>query len=244
MSNVLNEMQQLRLLFIKWSNFDLVEAEKMYDFVVNEQPKKLGTPIVKDEPKKLGTPIVSDRPDGIYFILSSNNIIHESSATDEDKRNSIAVGVKMGNKFANVTLNDAAEGKSVSLFVYDKTPDKITVAVPHNDDYDVISDWNGLENTNKLRNQLNPDINLSKDEYIPSMAQLFLILLNIKNINRALDEAGGKLIEKDWYWSSTDDNDEDYMWELNFNGGGYDIESKIGRGILRTSVICEFDNIN
>ena len=244
MFNTLNEMQQLRLLFIKWSNFDLVEAEKMYDFVVNKQPKKLGTPIVKDDSKKLGTPVVKDRPDGIYFILSPNNIIHESSATDEDKRNSIAVGVKMGSKFANVTLNDAAEGKPVSLFVYEESSNKITVAVPHNDDYDVISDWNGIENTNKLRNELNPDINLSKDEYIPSIAQLFLILLNIKNINMALDEAGGKLIEKDWYWSSTDDNDEDYMWELNFKGGGYDIESKIGSGILRTSVICEFDNIN
>ena len=244
MSNTLNEMQQLRLLLIKWSNFDLVEAEKMYDFVVNEQSKKLGTPVVKDDSKKLGTPVVSNRPDGIYFILSPNNIIHESLATDEDKHNSIAVGVKMGNKFANVTLNDAVEGKSVSLCDYNKTSNKITVAVPHNDEYDVISDWNGIENTNKLRNELNPDINLNKNEYIPSMAQLFLILLNIKNINRALDEAGGKLIKKDWYWSSTDDNDEDYMWELNFNGGGYDIESKIGRGILRTSVICEFDNIN
>ena len=230
MSNVLNEMQQLRLLFIKWSNFDLGEAEKMYNFIVNEQPKKLDTPVV------------SDRPDGIYFILSPNNIIHESLATDEDKRNSIAVGVKMGSKFANVTLNDVAEGKAVSLYDYDKSSDKITVS--HNDEYDVISDWNGIENTNKLRNELNPDINLNKDEYIPSMAQLFLILLNIKNINRALDEAGGTLIEKDWYWSSTDDNDEDYIWELNFNGGGYDVESKIGRGILRTSVICEFDNIN
>ena len=242
MSNTLNEMQQLRLLFIKWSNFDLVEAEKMYDFVINERPKKLGAPVVKDDSKKLGTPVIKDSPDGIYFILSPNHIIHESLATDEDKRNSIAVGVKMDNKFANVTLNDAAGGKAVSLCGYNKSSDKITV--PHNDEYDVISDWNGTENTNKLRNELNPDINLNKNEYIPSMAQLFLILLNIKNINRALNEAGGKLIEKDWYWSSTDDNDEDYMWELNFNGGGYDIESKIGRGILRTSVICEFDNIN
>ena len=244
MSNTLNEMQQLRLLLIKWSNFDLVETEKMYNFIINDKPKTSDIPIVNEQPKISDTPVVKDRPDGIYFILSPNNIIHESSATDEDKRNSIAVGVKMGSKFANVTLNDAVEGKSVSLFVCDEFSNKFTVAVPHNDDYDVISDWNGIENTNKLRNNLNPDINLNKNEYIPSMAQLFLILLNIKNINRALDEAGGKLIEKDWYWSSTDDNDEDYMWELNFNGGGYDIESKIGRGILRTSVICEFDNIN
>lgn len=232
MSNALNEMQQLRLLLIKWSNFDLVEAEKMYNFIVNEQPKTSDIPVV------------NDRPDGIYFILSPNNIIHESSATDEDKRNSIAVGVKMGNKFANVTLNDAVEGDFVILCVYDESSDKIKTAVYHNDFYDVISDWNGIENTDKLRNNLNPDINLSKDEYIPSMAQLFLILLNIKNINKALEEAGGKPIEQDCYWSSTNDNDEDYVWELSFYEGISDINPKVGKALLRTSVICEFDNIN
>ena len=229
MFNALNEMQQLRLLFIKWSNFDLVEAEKMYNFIVNEQPKKLGTPVVKD------------RPDGIYFILSPNNIIHESSATDEDKRNSIAVGVKMGSKFANVTLNDAAGGSKVALCVDNEYLNKIKV-INHSEFYDVISDWNGIENTNKLRNNLNPDINLSKDEYIPSMAQLFLILLNIKNINKALEEAGGTPIKEEWYWSSTDDSEVN-GWIVSFEGG-CDSETKFGSELIRTSVICEFDNIN
>ena len=229
MSNVLNEVQQLRLLFIKWSNFDLVEAEKMYDFVVNEQPKKLGTPVVKD------------RPDGIYFILSPNNIIHESSATDEDKRNSIAVGVKMGSKFVNVTLNEAAEGFKVALYVDNEYLNKIKV-VKHSEFYDVISDWNGIENTNKLRNNLNPDINLSKDEYIPSMAQLFLIMLNIKDINKALEEAGGTPIKEEWYWSSTDDTEVDGCI-VSFEGG-CDFVTKLDAELIRTSVICEFDNIN
>ena len=145
MSNTLNEMQQLRLLLIKWSNFDLVETEKMYNFIVNNKPKISDTPVVKD------------RPDGIYFILSPNNIIHESSATDEDKRNSIAVGVKMGSKFANVTLNDVAGGSEVALCVDNESSDKIEV-INHSEFYDVISDWNGIENTNKLRNNLNPEI--------------------------------------------------------------------------------------
>ena len=230
MSNTLNEMQQLRLLLIKWSNFDLVGAEKMYNFVVNEQPKKLGTPVV------------NDRPDGIYFILSPNNIIHESSATDEDKRNSIAVGVKMGSKFANVTLNGVAGGSKVALCVDNEYFDKIKV-INHSEFYDVISDWNGIENTNKLRNNLNPEINLSKDEYIPSMAQLFLIMLNIKDINKALEEAGGTPIKEKWYWSSTDDS-EVTGWIVSF-GGGCDFVTKFyDDELIRTSVICEFDNIN
>lgn len=229
MSNTLNEMQQLRLLFLRMSNFDLVEAEKMYNFIVNEQPKTLDTSVV------------SDRPDGIYFILSPNNIIHESSATDEDKHNSIAVGVKMGSKFANVTLNEAAEGCKVALCVDEEYFSKFKV-VNHSEFYDIISDWNGIENTNKLRNILNPDINLSKDEYIPSIAQLYLIMLNIKDINKALEEAGGTPIKEEWYWSSTDDNEVD-GYIVSFEGG-CDFVTKFDAELIRTSVICEFDNIN
>ena len=241
MSNTLNEMQQLRLLLIKWSNFDLVETEKMYNFIVNDKPKTSVIPIVNEQPKTLDTSVISNRPDGIYFILSPNNIIHESSATDEDKRNSIAVGVKMGSKFANVTLNEVAEGFKVALCVDNEYFDKIKV-VNHSEFYDVISDWNGIENTNKLRNNLNPDINLSKDEYIPSMAQLFLIMLNIKDINKALEEAGGTPIKEEWYWSSTDDS-EINGWIVSFEGG-CDFMTKFISELIRTSVICEFDNIN
>ena len=241
MSNTLNEMQQLRLLLIKWSNFDLVETEKMYNFIINDKPKTSDIPIVNEQPKISDTPVVKDRPDGIYFILSPNNIIHESSATDEDKRNSIAVGVKMGSKFANVTLNDVAGGSEVALCVDNEYFDKIKV-INHSEFYDVISDWNGIENTNKLRNNLNPDINLSKDEYIPSMAQLFLIMLNIKDINKALEEAGGTPIKEKWYWSSTDDS-EVTGWIVSFEGG-CDFVTKFYDELIRTSVICEFDNIN
>lgn len=241
MSNTLNEMQQLRLLFIKWSNFDLVEAEKMYNFIVNDKPKTSDIPIINEQPKISDTPVVKDRPDGIYFILSPNNIIHESSATDEDKRNSIAVGVKMGSKFANVTLNDAVEGNKVALCVDNESSDKITEVNPC-DFCNAISDWNGIENTNKLRNELNPDIDLRENEYISSMAQLFLIMLNIKDINKALEEAGGTPIKEEWYWSSTRDS-EDYGWMVSFEGA-CDTMYKSDTELIRTSVICEFDNIN
>ena len=123
MSNTLNEMQQLRLLLIKWSNFDLVETEKMYNFIINDKPKTSDISIVNEQPKISDIPVVKDRPDGIYFILSPNNIIHESSATDEDKRNSIAVGVKMGSKFANVTLNVPARfDKSIACLALSTIP--------------------------------------------------------------------------------------------------------------------------
>ena len=119
--------QELRLLLVKESKYDLTKAEKLYNFINGEQTKSPTKSVSK--------------PDGIYFILSKNNAIHESIATDEDKRNSIAVGVKMGNRFANVVLHDAVDGEEIALCQEDKVPcgsDQFF----HNTFWKAMSDWN------------------------------------------------------------------------------------------------------
>lgn len=227
MSNALNEMQQLRLMLIKDTNFDLAKAEKLYNFIVGERTKAVTKHFV-NVPK----------PDGIYFILSPNNIIHESSATDEDKHNSIAVGVKMGDRFANVVLHDAAGGKKIALCQEDKGPcgsEQFFLDTF----WKAISDWNGETNTDDMCSALNPDINLGENEYIPSVAQLHLILLNINEINKALIEAGGKPLKDDWYWSSTE-NSSGYVWYVCFNHGGTgNGNSEVSIISVRPSVKCE-----
>ena len=228
MSNVLNEMQQLRLLLAKDSNFDLAKAEKVYNFIMGEQPKAVAKPVV-NEPK----------PDGIYFILSPSNAIHESLATDEDKRNSIAVGVKMGNRFANVLLHDAAGGEEIALCQEDKVPCG-SEQFFHDIFWKAMFDWNGEANTNDMRSALNPDINLGENEYIPSVAQLHLILLNINEINKALVEAGGDPMKEDWYWSSTEYSGYN-AWDVYFSSGGTGsgYGSKYYGTVVRPAVACE-----
>lgn len=206
MSNVLNEMQQLRLMLTKETNFDLTKAEKLYNFIVGNQQNVSDKPIVN-----------IDKPDGIYFILSPDNIIHESLATDEDKHKSIAVGVKMGNRFANMLLHDAAGGKEVALCQEDKVPCG-SEQFFHDTFWKAMSDWNGEANTNDMRSALNPDINLGENEYIPSVAQLHLILLNINEFNKALVEAGGDPMKENWYWSSTETSSHG-AWYVHFDSG-------------------------
>ena len=227
MSNVLNEMQQLRLLLAKDSNFDLAKAEKVYNFIMGEQPKAVAKPVV-NEPK----------PDGIYFILSPSNAIHESLATDEDKRNSIAVGVKMGNRFANVVLHDAAGGEDITLCQGDKVPcgSEQFFRWTFNK---AMADWDGMASTNDMRDSLNPDINLGENEYIPSVAQLHLILLNINEVNKALVEAGGEPMEDEWYWSSTE-NSSNEAWSMYFNGGNTYNCDKNYCNVVRPSVSVKF----
>ena len=226
MSNVLNEMQQLRLLLAKDSNFDLANAEKVYNFIMGEQPKAVAK-LVANESK----------PDGIYFILSPSNAIHESLATDEDKRNSIAVGVKMGDRFANVVLHDAAGGEDIALCQGDKVPCG-SEQFFRRTFKEAMADWNGMASTNDMRDSLNPDINLGKNEYIPSVAQLHLILLNINEVNKALVEAGGEPMKDDWYWSSTEFS-SDIAWYVYFNNGGTYTDGKYNGNVVRPAVACE-----
>ena len=226
MSNVLNEMQQLRLLLAKDSNFDLAKAEKVYNFIMGEQPKAVAKPVV-NEPK----------PDGIYFILSPSNAIHESLATDEDKRNSIAVGVKMGNRFANVVLHDAAGGEDIALCQEDQVPCG-SEQFFRRTFKEAMDDWNGMASTNDMRDSLNPDINLGENEYIPSVVQLHLILLNINEVNKALVEAGGDPMKEGWYWSSTESSSTG-AWYVHFGRGNTYGSGKYTNVVVRPAVACE-----
>lgn len=225
MSNVLNEMQQLRLLLAKDSNFDLAKAEKVYNFIMGEQPKSSTASAT------------AVKPDGIYFILSSSKAIHESLATDEDKRNSIAVGVKMGDRFANVVLHDAAGGEDIALCQGDKVPCGSEQFFRRTFN-EAMADWNGMASTNDMRDSLNPDINLGENEYIPSVAQLHLILLNINEVNKALVEAGGDPMKEDWYWSSTEYSSSN-AWPVYFSNGGTYIYGKNIFSVVRPAVACE-----
>lgn len=224
MSNVLNEMQQLRLLLAKKSNFDLAKAEKVYNFIVGEQSKSSTASAT------------AVKPDGIYFILSSSKAIHESLATDEDKRNSIAVGVKMGDRFANVVLHDAAGGNEIALYQEDEV--SCGEQLFNNTFWKARSDWNGESNTNNIRSALNPDLNLDKNEYIPSVAQLHLILSNINEINKALEEVGGEPMKTNWYWSSTEYSNTS-AWYVHFGSGSTNSYYKAGTFVVRPAVACE-----
>ena len=220
----LNEMQKLRLLLVKGSNFDLSKAEKTYNFIIGEKTEL---------PTKSNT-----NPDGIYFILSSSYIIHESLATSADKQHSIAVGIKMGNKFANVVMFDSAASNKISLYQNNKVPCGLKPFF-RKTVIEATSDWDGFNNTNYNQNSLNSEINLTNNRYIPSLAQLHLILINISDVNAALVEANGEPMKYDWYWSSTERNNTN-AWCVDFNSGNIDNCNKNTKNLVRLSINCNF----
>lgn len=83
--------------------------------------------------------------------------------------------------------------------------------------HEVVADWNGKENTDDIRDILNDDILLADGEYIPSLGEMYFILLHICEINKALKAIGGKPLSG-WYWCSTQYS-ATYAWGLYLSDG-------------------------
>lgn len=227
-NNSLNELRQLRLMLAKENHYDIAKAAKVYDFVIGDNTPKQSDSVQVNASRR-------ERLNGIYFILSATKAVPISFATKEDKLKSIAVGYKLGNKFANVVLHDAADGEEISLCSEDKTPCG-TSPFFRNTFQQAITDWDGEGNTNDIREALNPQIELKDDQYIPSVAQLHLLLMNIVEVNKALEEAGGEPLKEGWYWSSTETSSS-YAWHVSFGSGGIGTYGKCYSLTVRPAVM-------
>ena len=88
-----------------------------------------------------------------------------------------------------------------------------------------MQDWNGWQNTEHLQAVgLNPAIQLKDGEYVPTLAELYLICLNRKAINAAMRFVGGQELAG-WYWSSTEFS-ATLAWHLGLTYGLADFSTK------------------
>lgn len=228
MSN-LNEMQALRSNLVKDVNYDVEKAKKVWDFVIGHEETK---PQIRT---KENSEIL--RKNGIYYILSGGIPVHESMFTENKKDDCIGVGIVMGDKFATVALCDVANGDDVALVDdskdYAGNPERYKKSF-----WDAIYDWDGQGNTESMRGYLNPQIELESFEYIPSVAQLHLILMNIKEINQALENVGGTPLSDNYYWSSTEGSSSS-SWGVSFGSGYAWYNRECNSYTVRPSVACE-----
>lgn len=198
----LTEIQKLRMAIVANLDFDVEKAQKVFNFVTGDEP----VPV---------PPQQQFWSDGVYYVLEGGHL----APTDDPKSIAdqvIGVAVKMGDRIATVALHDAADGEEIAL-----ATDTPCGSEPffHSDFYDAITDWDGEGNTKDYGDLLNPEIGLKEGQYIPSLAQLHLILLNIKEVNKALEAVGGTPMRKTWYWSSTEYS-AIISWNVNFGSGG------------------------
>lgn len=222
MTTNLTELQKLKASIVANLNFDVDKAKKVFNFIIGNESASA------PETQQFWS-------DGIYYVLEGGHL----TVTDDPKSIAgqvIGVAVKMGNRIATVALHDAADGEEIALTT--DTPcgsEKFF----HPDFFDAITDWDGEANTKDYGDLLNPEIGLKEGQYIPSLAQLHLILLNIKEVNKALEDVGGSPMRKEWYWSSTEYSAHG-SWYVHFangnSGNGYKCYASVVRPAVALSV--------
>ena len=179
-------------------------AQKAYDFVMADSK----------EPANQEEATQSEMADGIYLITKTGKPV--LFAPGCNKKDCVAVGIKLGGKSIAVSLKDAADGEEITLT--DKE-DKTKYDGYINNCTDAVADWNGKANTKHLgKIRLNEDIKLEAGQYIPAAGEMYLIYLHKKALNEALEAVGGEPIADEWYWTSTEYS-ATYAWTLDLDSG-------------------------
>ncbi len=196
-----------RLKLSLYSDFG-EEAKDVYDFI--KTPVKEDEQIlIKTEPVKLPTqPIL----DGVFYIYEDDTVEY----FDYEKRNAPTqkvkrIGVVMGKRSLAVNLEDLPE----QTLTNKKDPGNYDGYISEYDD--AVADWNGRKNTEHIK-AVGTGIELKDDEWIPSVAELYLIYLNQRAINAAIELSGGSRIKDEWYWTSTEGS-ATHAWYLYLSTG-------------------------
>lgn len=180
---------KLRFMLLRENGYEVERAQKCLDFIrggAEEAPSKAG-----------------ELADGIYLIDTKGNAVRFVGDKTETINDTAYVGIVMGSHSVAVSLIEQAQMDDITLTK--KDANKCAESIYHTKYIDAVADWNGKRNTENLKKQgLNSQIELRPGEYIPSLAELYLICLNRKKLNEALEFVGGQLLDDLWYWSSTE----------------------------------------
>lgn len=201
----INESMKLRFMLLRENGYEVERAQKCLDFIhggAEEAPAQ----------SKAG-----ELTDGIYLIDTKGNAVRFVGDKTETINDTAYVGIVMGSHSVAVSLIEQAQMDNITLTK--KDANKCAESIYHTKYIDAVADWNGKRNTENLKKQgLNSQIELRPGEYIPSLAELYLICLNRKKLNEALEFVGGQLLGDLWYWSSTECS-ATYAWYLTLHNG-------------------------
>ena len=203
--------QKLKLAL--YSDFD-ENAKDIYDWLTF----KKNMSIFLDNPSQ--TEIIFK--DGVYYIYEDGTAeLFDYEAQNKPIKKVKRIGVVMGQHSLAVNLEDYNEQP---LTCNKDTTDYAGYITEYDD---AVADWNGKTNTEHIK-QIGTNIPLKDDEWLPSVAELYLIYLNKRSINSAITLAGGSRIKDGWYWSSTEYSATD-AWNL------YLIDGTLGNWYAKVS---------
>ncbi|MCI6119407.1 MAG: DUF1566 domain-containing protein [Prevotella sp.] len=188
--------QKLRFYLFNEYGHDAADA---YKFITEKAP---------EAPVNPQTP----RPDGVYYIYTDGTSeLFDYQLKNEPRKDVARIGVVMGQHSLAVNMNDFG---SCSLTNNEDNTEYDGYIIEFDD---AVADWNGRSNTGHIL-EIGTNIALDENEWIPSVAELYLIYLNKRSINAAIELSGGSRIKDGWYWSSTELS-ATHAWFLDFIDG-------------------------
>lgn len=199
----INDTMRVRMCLLKENGYNVEAAQKCWDFVRGDETKKQ-------------EPATEQLRDGVYLIDTKGNAVAFAGDDTCAVNDTAYIGIAQGSHSVAIALHDVSEDE-ITL-----TSKKDDGKGHYIDSYmDAVQDWQGKDNTEHLQAVgLNPAIQLRDGEYIPTLAELYLICLNRKAINAAMRFVGGQELAG-WYWSSTEYS-ATYAWGLYLNYGHAD----------------------
>ena len=189
----MNKEQEIRLA-LYFASRNIEEAEKAYAFVIGKEAKV-------------------ENKNGVYLIYEDGH--HELFTGENDKDGIKSVGIVFdGHSFA-VSLKDLP--KQYALV---RNEDECEKDSPlYKGEVDAIFDWDTEAHTKHIV-EAGTDIPLKDVEFIPMAAMLVVMYRMRKQLNKALEYAGGESLKTDsHYWSSSEIGAY-YSWTVSFNDGG------------------------
>lgn len=207
----INDAMQVRMTLLKETGYNVETAQRCWDFVRGSNEIK------KQKP-------ASERlADGVYIIDCKGNAVRYDGENTETTNFTSYIGIVQGSHSVAIALQNLIDDE-ITLTTKESKKDH----GGYKDSFmDAVLDWGGKGNTERLKQiGLNPAIQLKDGEYIPTLAELYLICLNQKAINAAMRFAGGQEL-KGWYWSSTEYSAA-YSWGLYLGDGlaAYDTKTE------------------
>ena len=215
MKEIINDATRLRLCLLKETGYNIEVAKKCWNFVK-------GSPEENEAVEEASNTLA----DGVYIIGSNGDVI--SFIGNDTKLGDIKpayIGIVEGIRSLKVALQDAA--KDIEL-----TAKKDTTSYSGyiNNYMDAVQDWQGKKNTEHLQAVgLNPAIQLKDGEYIPTLAELYLICRNRKQVNEALRFIGADILDDLWYWTSTEYSSTNAWYLYLDHGYAYGIPKAVNR---------------
>lgn len=195
-----------------------------------------GVYIVEDEEEEYIEPIIED---GVYIVEDGFLPVRFKDVAWALNRNKCNVMVSYhGHKW--IVAKEDLKGDKLPLFSNDSNPEDTSSF--YKCEIEALNDFDMKSCTENLR-KAGIAFELDADLYIPTAGQLAAMFLFRKELNKALEMAGGTQMKEEVYWSSSEVS-ANYSWYVYFSDGAvnYNLGYRYYSNYVRPCKVFELRN--